>query len=123
MKLRLPLKAGEQIALDFENVELASSSFLMDYLVTLVTISIGHKQVRDDERGRRLSELAESFSAITRLHDPVPRLFQHLPKERPDLLVVVNGENGGRRHGDVVPGVVTASRVTDAPTTSTGQDW
>ena len=66
----------------------------------LQTIPVGHEQVRDDERGGRLSKLAESFLTIGRFTDQVPRLFQHPPEEGTELFVVVNDENGARRHRD-----------------------
>ena len=88
----------------------------------LQTIPVGHEQVRDHERGGSLSELAESFLTIGRLDDHVPGLFQHLPKEGTDLLVVVNDENGTRSHLEVFQDVVAASRATEAPATSKGRD-
>lgn len=85
------------------------------------TILVGHEQVRDDERGGRLSESAESCPAIGRLHDPVPRLFQHQSKDATDLLVVVNDENGARSHVEVFLDVVAASRAADTSATPKGR--
>ena len=85
-------------------------------------ISVGHEQVRDHESGGSLLELAESYPTIGCLEDHVPGLFQHLPKEGTDLLVVVNDENGARTHCDVFQDVVPASRAREAPATSKGRD-
>ena len=75
----------------------------------LQTIHVGHEQVRDHERCGSLLELAEPFVTIGRLGDHVPGLFQHLPKESTDLLVVVDDENGTMSHFEVLKDVVAAS--------------
>lgn len=74
----------------------------------LQAILVWHEQVRDHEGGGSLSELAKSYPTIGRLDDYVPSLFQHLPKEDTDLLVVINDENGGMAHRGVFQDAVTA---------------
>lgn len=83
----------------------------------LQTIPVRHEQVRDHERGGSLSEFVESLLTIWRLDDHIPSLFQHLPKEGTDLLVV-NEENRAMIHLDVFQDVMAASRATEAPATS-----